>query len=74
MKSTFSLLSGLALANAHSLFSTLYINDKSQGDGTCVRMNMDGAHSTDPIESLSSDDMACGTPTWSLSWPSRSLP
>ncbi|KAI1076772.1 glycoside hydrolase family 61 protein [Whalleya microplaca] len=46
--------------NAHTVFTTLFVNDVSQGDGTCVRMNMDPQHCTDPIASVTSDDMACG--------------
>ncbi|RWA11494.1 hypothetical protein EKO27_g3608 [Xylaria grammica] len=50
------------VANAHTLFTTLYINDvkQGQGDGTCVRQNTDLAHSNSPVRDLSSDDMACG--------------
>ncbi|KAK2022936.1 endoglucanase B [Colletotrichum zoysiae] len=47
-------------ANAHTLFSELYINGKSQGDATCVRMPKDGAGSTSPVAGLTSQDMACG--------------
>ncbi|KAI0009497.1 glycoside hydrolase family 61 protein [Xylariaceae sp. FL0662B] len=45
---------------AHTVFTTLFVDNVSQGDGTCVRMNMNPQHCTDPISSLSSDDMACG--------------
>ncbi|OTB20065.1 glycoside hydrolase family 61 protein [Daldinia sp. EC12] len=48
------------VVDAHTIFTTLFINDVSQGDGTCVRMNMDPQHCTDPIAGLDSDDMACG--------------
>jgi len=47
-------------ANAHTLFSELYINGKSQGDATCIRMPKDGATSTSPVAGLTSQDMACG--------------
>ncbi|KAK2054223.1 endoglucanase B [Colletotrichum caudatum] len=47
-------------ANAHTLFSALYINGQSQGDATCVRMPKDGAGSTSPVAGLTSQDMACG--------------
>ncbi|KAI1489401.1 glycosyl hydrolase family 61-domain-containing protein [Biscogniauxia mediterranea] len=47
-------------ANAHTIFTTLFINDVSQGDGTCVRMNTDPEHCTSPVPSVTSDDMACG--------------
>ncbi|KAI8957657.1 glycoside hydrolase family 61 protein [Daldinia sp. FL1419] len=48
------------VVNAHTVFTTLFVNDVSQGDGTCVRMNMDPQHCTSPIAGLNSDDMACG--------------
>jgi hypothetical protein len=62
MKSFTSILLGVIapFAAAHSTFTTIYINDVSQGDGTCVRMNMNSENSSSPIPSLSSDDMACG--------------
>ncbi|KAI5919481.1 glycoside hydrolase family 61 protein [Camillea tinctor] len=50
----------LPTANAHTIFTTLFVNDVSQGDGTCVRMNTDPQHCTSPIPSVTSDDMACG--------------
>ncbi|KAL7627691.1 hypothetical protein AAE478_001885 [Parahypoxylon ruwenzoriense] len=62
----FASLFGLAVAasiatvDAHTVFTTLFINDVSQGDGTCVRMNMDPQSCTDPVADLDSDDMACG--------------
>lgn len=49
------------VADAHSVFTTLFVNDVSQGDGTCVRMNMDPQHCSSPIAGLESEDMACGT-------------
>lgn len=61
MKYAFALVGTAAsLASAHSVFTTIYINDVSQGDGTCVRMAKDEDPSA-PIAGLSSDDMACGT-------------
>ncbi len=58
----FSLLKlGLVpFASAHTLFTTLFINGENQGDGTCVRMPMDGATGTAPIYPITGDDMACG--------------
>lgn len=62
----------LPLVTAHTRFTTLFINDESQGDGTCIRMDMDGSKTTDYIgfedasstpgsrQALSSTDMACG--------------
>ncbi|OIW31988.1 hypothetical protein CONLIGDRAFT_560478, partial [Coniochaeta ligniaria NRRL 30616] len=53
-------LAALSLTNAHTVFTTLFINDINQGDGTCVRMPKDGSTSTAPIRPLTSTDMACG--------------
>lgn len=47
-------------AQAHTLFTTLFINGDNQGDGTCVRMPMDGETATGPIYPIVGDDMACG--------------
>ncbi len=51
-----------SLSTAHTVFTTLFINDVNQGDGTCVRMSKQGNVSTHPIAGgLNSPDMACGT-------------
>ncbi|TQW00743.1 hypothetical protein V2A60_001793 [Cordyceps javanica] len=47
-------------ATAHTLFTTLYIDGKNQGDGTCVRMPKNGATGTAPIYPITGDAMACG--------------
>ncbi|RYP30369.1 hypothetical protein DL767_006277 [Monosporascus sp. MG133] len=64
MRRTLVLLLGLArlavLADAHTIFTTLYINDVSQGDGTCVRMNRSPSTCTSPVDGIRSKDMACG--------------
>ncbi|XXG98412.1 hypothetical protein Hte_004735 [Hypoxylon texense] len=52
--------SSSAVASAHTVFTTLFVNDVSQGDGTCVRMNMNPQECTNPIAGIDSDDMACG--------------
>lgn len=52
-----------SLANAHTTFTTLYIDRKNQGDGTCVRMPYDGETATFPIHPVTSGDMACGKPS-----------
>jgi hypothetical protein len=48
------------MASAHTTFTTLYIDRKNQGDGTCVRMPYDGETATFPIHPVTSNDMACG--------------
>lgn len=45
---------------AHTVFTTLFINEVNQGDGTCVRMPTDSDTCTNPIAGLQSQDMACG--------------
>ncbi|KAB5572047.1 glycosyl hydrolase family 61-domain-containing protein [Coniochaeta sp. 2T2.1] len=55
-----SLLGALRLATAHTVFTTLFISDVNQGDGTCVRMPHDGSTSTAPIRPITSTDMVCG--------------
>lgn len=66
---SFTLVGILAsVARAHTIFTTLFINDVNQGDGTCVRMPMDSDTCTNPIAGLQSEDMACGEYS-----PSKSL-
>jgi hypothetical protein len=50
----------LQLIAAHSVFTTLFVDDIDQGDGTCVRMNMTPDNCTSPVNDLASNDMACG--------------
>ncbi|PTB70380.1 lytic polysaccharide monooxygenase [Trichoderma citrinoviride] len=55
------LLLGLACtASAHTTFTTLFIDKKNQGDGTCVRMPYDDKTATNPVKPITSSDMACG--------------
>ncbi|KXX82068.1 putative endo-beta-1,4-glucanase D [Madurella mycetomatis] len=49
-----------SLSTAHTLFTTLFVNDVNQGDGTCVRMPKVSSTCTSPITDLDSPDMACG--------------
>ncbi|OTB08242.1 glycoside hydrolase family 61 protein [Hypoxylon sp. CI-4A] len=49
-----------SIVHAHTTFTTLFVNDVSQGDGTCVRMNKNPQQCSYPIASVDSDDMACG--------------
>lgn len=52
---------GLAsVANAHTLFTTLFIDGENQGDGTCVRQPTDAATANGPIYPVTGDVMACG--------------
>ncbi|KAI0525748.1 family 61 glycoside hydrolase [Xylaria bambusicola] len=57
----FAVIAGLtATAGAHTVLTTLFIDDVKQGEGTCVRMPMDPGSCTSPVESIASNDMACG--------------
>jgi len=60
----FALAVGLSslgsVANAHSVFTTLFVNGVGQGDGTCVRMPKNMQTNTSPLEDLTSPDLACG--------------
>jgi hypothetical protein len=50
-----------SLSTAHTCFTTLFVDDVNQGDGTCIRMSKTGDVATFPIAGgLSSPDMACG--------------
>ena len=50
----------VGMTEAHTLFTTLHIDGKNQGDGTCVRQPGDPSTSTSPIYPLNGADMACG--------------
>jgi Auxiliary Activity family 9 (formerly GH61) len=45
---------------AHSGMSNFYVNGVNQGDAVCVRMNKNPDLWTNPVNDLSSTDMACG--------------
>lgn len=47
-------------AQAHGVFSTLFIDGASQGDGKCLRTSFTVDKITSPITELDSPDMACG--------------
>lgn len=52
---------GLAsVASAHTLFTTLHIDGKNQGDGTCVRQPKEASTSNSPIYPIDGSVMACG--------------
>lgn len=63
MKVTAFFLGALAAFNTvagHSVFTTLFVDDADQGDGTCVRMPMTPDNATSPINDLAGNEMACG--------------
>lgn len=62
MKTQSILLAALAsapVAFAHTAFTNFYVDGQDQGDAVAMRMSKDPEHSTAPIGSLGSDDMAC---------------
>ncbi|KAL1597897.1 hypothetical protein SLS60_008385 [Paraconiothyrium brasiliense] len=62
MKTQSILLAALAAAPsvmAHTVWSVLYVDGESQGDGAGIRMRKDPAKASFPLVDYSSDDMAC---------------
>jgi hypothetical protein len=53
-------LAAISTVVGHTVFTTLFVDDVDQGDGTCVRMPMTPSNATFPVNDLSSNDMACG--------------
>jgi len=53
-------LAAVQAVAGHTVFTTFFVDDINQGDGTCVRMPMTPNNATDPVNDLASDDMACG--------------
>ncbi|KAH7275224.1 hypothetical protein MRS44_006554 [Fusarium solani] len=60
MKFLSTVLGLASVANAHTLFTTFYVDGKNQGDGTCVRQPEDAATANGPIYPITGDVMACG--------------
>lgn len=46
--------------DAHTAFTNFFVDGAPQGDGTCVRMSNINKEATNPIDGITSDDMACG--------------
>jgi hypothetical protein len=53
-------LAALPAIQAHTLFSTFYVNGNPQGNGTCLRQPIDPDTATNPLQVLTSTDLACG--------------
>lgn len=60
MKFLTTVLGLASAANAHTLFTTLFIDGENQGDGTCVRQPKDASKANSPIYPITGDVMACG--------------
>ncbi|KAI0815821.1 family 61 glycoside hydrolase [Xylaria sp. FL0064] len=58
---TLAMVAGLvATASAHTVLTTLFVDDIRQGEATCVRMPLDSSTCTSPVDGVGSNDMACG--------------
>ncbi|KAF5673792.1 murein transglycosylase [Fusarium heterosporum] len=60
MKFLTTVLGLASAANAHTLFTTLFIDGENQGDGTCVRQPNDASKANSPIYPIDGNAMACG--------------
>ncbi|KAI3325160.1 glycosyl hydrolase family 61-domain-containing protein [Xylariaceae sp. AK1471] len=52
--------SSVSTAQAHGVFSTIFIDGTSQGDGKCLRTSFSVDRITSPVTDLDSPEMACG--------------
>ncbi|KAK5102630.1 hypothetical protein LTS08_003430 [Lithohypha guttulata] len=50
----------LSVTSAHTRFTTLHINGRSQGDGVCIRQDQNPGTTTNFLPSLTGSEMACG--------------
>ena len=60
MKFLTTVLGLASAANAHTLFTTLFIDGENQGDGTCVRQPKNASKANSPIYPIDGATMACG--------------
>jgi hypothetical protein len=56
----FAALALLGSVQAHTRFTTLFVDGKNQGDAVCIRMDMSGERTNSPLASVTSPEMACG--------------
>ena len=59
-KMAFAALALLGSVQAHTRFTTLFVDGQNQGDGVCVRMDMNAQKTNSPIAGIQSPEMACG--------------
>ncbi|KAI1116864.1 family 61 glycoside hydrolase [Nemania sp. NC0429] len=58
---TLAIVAGLAAsAGAHTVLTTLFVDDATQGEGTCVRMPLNPGQCTSPVENVASNDRVDG--------------
>lgn len=56
-------LAAARAVSAHTLMTTMYVDGMTQGDGVCVRMNLNHQASTNHVPNygnLDAKEMACG--------------
>jgi hypothetical protein len=58
-QSMFVALAAAPAVMAHTAFTNLYVDGVDQGDAVAMRMNMNAAQSTYPLNDLSSNSLAC---------------
>lgn len=59
-KTAFTALALMGSVQAHTRFTTLFVDGQNQGDGVCIRMDMNGGKTNSPIGGIQSQEMACG--------------
>lgn len=59
-KITLAALALVGSVQAHTRPTTLFVDGHNQGDGVCVRMDMNGSTTNSPIAGIQSPQMACG--------------
>jgi hypothetical protein len=59
-KTALAALALLGSVQAHTRFTTLFVDGQNQGDAVCIRMDMDGEKTNSPISGIQSPEMACG--------------
>ena len=50
-----------SFGNAHTAFTTFFVDGVNQGHGTAVRMSNNIPEATYPLPNITTGDMACGT-------------
>lgn len=59
-KIAFLAMALLGFAQAHTRFTTLFVDGQNQGDAVCIRMDMSGERTNHPLAGVTSPEMACG--------------
>jgi hypothetical protein len=59
-KTALAALALLGSVQAHTRFTTLFVDGQNQGDAVCIRMDMNGEKTNSPVSGIQSPEMACG--------------